>query len=158
MRFSLCTTQVALNWALFRFFEVPRGITYCYSSAKSLDIVENILSAPERHPLVHTVCVHVGTNDTKLRQSIKLQEDLELLAITIESPGKHCVFPGLTPTLRKGCELFSRLCGVCALPLIKALFIILILFWLDLMSPGEITHTLIVGGHASLKQGSPSTD
>lgn len=74
-----------------------------------MGIVENILPAPERHPLVHTVSVHVGTNDTKLRQSIKLREDLELLAITIESLGEHCVFPGPTPTLRKGCELFSRL-------------------------------------------------
>lgn len=154
---SPCTTQVALNWGLIRFIELPRGITYCYSRAKTLDIVENILPALECHSFVHTVSVHVGTNDTKLRQSIKLQEDLELVAVKIESLGKHCVFSGPTPTLRKGCELFRRLYGVdqwqqnLCIATDQSFIRHFDSFWLDLMSSGEITYTLIVGGHASLK-------
>lgn len=121
---------------IIRFVELQRGITYCYSGAKTLDIVENILPGLEHHPSVHTIIVHVGTNDTKLRRSIKLQEDLELLAISL---GKHCFFRSVVSmALTSGCRILTP-------------------FWLDLISSGEITYTLTVGGHASLKQGSLPT-
>ena len=69
--------------------ELLRGITYCFSSAKTLDIIETIPPVLDRHPTVCAVIVHIGTNDIKLRQSIKLQQNFELFAETIESLGKQ---------------------------------------------------------------------
>lgn len=43
------------------------------------------------------------------RQSIKLHDELESLALTIESLGKRCVLSGPTPVMSKGSERFSRL-------------------------------------------------
>lgn len=52
----------------------------------------------------------MGTNDVRYKQSIKLHHDMELLAVTVtESLGKLYVISGPIPTLRKGCEGFSRL-------------------------------------------------
>lgn len=92
------------------FVELPRGFTFCFSGLKILDITLYIPSIVELHPSAHTVFVHVGTKDvSKYKQSTKLQHDMELLAITVESLGKQCVTSGPIPNLRKVCEAFSRL-------------------------------------------------
>lgn len=89
---------------MIRFVELLKGINYCFSSAKTLNVVKGIPPLLVHHPTVHTVIVHVGMNDIKVKQSTKLQENFELLAETIESPGKLCFFSGLIQTPKKGCE------------------------------------------------------
>lgn len=75
--------------SIVHFVELHRGLTYCFSGAKILDIAQYIPTIIELHPSAHTVFVHVATNDIKLKRSIKLQHDMELLAVTVESLGKH---------------------------------------------------------------------
>lgn len=95
--------------SIVRYVELPGAVTYCLSGGKVLELIELIPVLIVRHPSVHTVIVHVGTNDVMFRQSIKLQYDLESLAYLIESLGKNCRLSGPIPTLRKGSERFSRL-------------------------------------------------
>ena len=95
--------------SMVRAVAIPHGITYSFSGAKILDLLVHIPAIIERHPSAHTVIVHVGTNDIRCRQSIKLRDEYELLAVTIESLGKICIFSGLIPTLRRSSEMFSRL-------------------------------------------------
>ncbi len=94
---------------IVHFVELSKGLTYCFVGAKILDIVLYIPAIIELHPSACPVFVHVGTNDVKYKQSIKLQCDMEFLALTVESLGKQCVISGPIPTLRKGCEGFSWL-------------------------------------------------
>lgn len=95
--------------SIIRFVEVPNGITYRLPGAKILDIVELAPTLIDRHPTALTIIVHLGTNDIRLRQSVKLQRDFETLSVTIESLGKTCIFSGPIPTVKKFCENFSRI-------------------------------------------------
>lgn len=83
------TEFLLIGDSIIRTVGLPRGITYCFSGARTLNIVENIPPVPDRHPTVHTVIIHRGTNDIKLRQSTKLQQHFEMVAVTIESLGKQ---------------------------------------------------------------------
>lgn len=90
----LCGTSLGLNMLLF----------WCQILDHYVPtIIELCLSA-------HTVFVHLCSNDVRDKKSIKLQQDIEL-AETTESLRKLCVIVGPIPTLRKGCEDFSRLYG-----------------------------------------------
>ncbi len=71
--------------SIIRFVEVPNGTTYCLPGAKILDIVELIPALIDRLPTALNIIVHIGTIDTRLQQSIKLQQEFETLAETIES-------------------------------------------------------------------------
>lgn len=83
----------------------------------------HIPAIADRHPSAHTI-VHGGVNNLSCRQSIKLQEDYELLATTIESLGKICIFSGLIPNSRWSSEMFrclyrvdqwlSNFCSACS--------------------------------------------
>lgn len=81
--------------SIVRYVAIPNGITYSFSGAKIHDLVQCIPAIVEQYPSAHTVIVHVGTNDIRCRQSIKLRYDYELLAVTIESLGKIYIFSGL---------------------------------------------------------------
>ena len=80
--------------SITRFIKLPCGITYCYSGCKVSDVPLDIPALLDHHPTVHTVIVHVGTNDIMSRQSIKLQSDFESLTLTLESLGKTCILSG----------------------------------------------------------------
>lgn len=102
---------IILGDSMVRSVLIPRGITYPFSGAKILDLLEHAPAIIERHPSAHTVIVHGGVNDLRCRQSSKLRADYEILAESIESLGKLCVFSGLIPSLRRSSEMFSTLCS-----------------------------------------------
>ena len=100
---------LVIGVSITRFIKLPCGITYCFSGCKVSDFSLHIPALLDRHPTVHTVIVHVGTNDIMSRQSIKLQSDFESLTLTLESLGKTCILTGPIPSPGKGSERFSRL-------------------------------------------------
>lgn len=61
---------------------------------------------------VQVIIVHVGVNDMRQRQSIKLREDFEKIAIQIESLGKMCIFSSILFPFGFSSELFSRIYNV----------------------------------------------
>lgn len=88
---------------------IPNAITYCVPGGKVIDISKLIPSLLGRHPSVNIVIAHVGTNDIMARSSIKLQDELETLCLTIESYGKRCIMSGPIPFSSSHSERFSRL-------------------------------------------------
>lgn len=84
--------------SIMRFVEIPNGITYCWPGAKILDMVKLIPVLTDIHTTTHTIIIHVGTNNIRLKQSIKPW-----------SLGKLCILSGLIPSESKGCENVSRL-------------------------------------------------
>eukprot|EP00064_Thunnus_orientalis_P008117 superscaffoldBa00000948_g8140 len=94
--------------SIIQFVEVPNGITYCLQGAKILDIIELVPALIDRHLTALIIIVHLGTNETGLRQSVKLPQGFETLAETIESLGEICIFSGPIPTLRKSITLMEE--------------------------------------------------
>lgn len=60
-------------------------MSYCFSGAKMKTLLQYIPSMLNCHPSAHTVIIHVDTNDMRLGYSLKVVQELEILAETIES-------------------------------------------------------------------------
>ena len=88
---------------------IPSAITYCIPGGRVIDISHLIPSLLNRHSSVNTVIAHVGTNDVMARNSVKLQNELETLCLTVESLGKRCIMSGPIPLSSSNSERFSRL-------------------------------------------------
>lgn len=96
--------------SIVRSVEIPGAVTYCLPGGKVADIIELSPMLINLHPSAHTLIVHVGTNDVMDKQSVKLYEHFESLALKIQDLGKTCIFSGPIPTSPlKGSERFSRL-------------------------------------------------
>lgn len=101
---------IILGDSVIRNVALPNSITYSYSGATIQDLVMHIPVIVDEHPSAHSIIVHVGINDIRrIRQSVKLQEDFELLSTTVESLGKICILSGILPPAGHGSELFSRI-------------------------------------------------
>ena len=100
---------ILLGDSIIRGVAIPNCITYSYSGAKILDLERFLESLIEKHPLATTIIIHIGINDIKRKESIKIGTDFEHLATTIESLGKTCIFSGLIPAATSSSELFSRI-------------------------------------------------
>ena len=87
---------------------IPDAITYSLSSGRVIDILKLLPSLLNWHPTVNIVIVHVGTNDVMARSSIRLQDELETLCLTIESLGKRCILSDPIPFNSRESERFSR--------------------------------------------------
>lgn len=61
----------------FRFDELPKTITYCFSVFKVADMIEQAPAATDLHPSVHTLIVHLGASSGMRRRSAKLQFEFE---------------------------------------------------------------------------------
>ncbi|KAL2077886.1 hypothetical protein ACEWY4_027390 [Coilia grayii] len=106
----LCNPEILIvGDSIVRDLIIPSAITYCISGGRVIDISQLIPSLLDRHPSVNIVIVHVGTNDVMARSSIKLQDELETLCLTIESHGKRCIMSGPIPFNSSHSERFSRL-------------------------------------------------
>lgn len=90
----LQSTQLPLSLSLSLFLSLPQRL------------VVNFLSYP-RSQL--TLIIHMGTNYVMQRQSIILHDQLESLALTIQSLSKICVFSGPIPAPFISDEHFSCL-------------------------------------------------
>ncbi|XP_068070352.2 uncharacterized protein isoform X1 [Danio rerio] len=85
--------------------------TFCFPGARVKNIstqIPTILGAAESPG---AVVLHVGTNDTGLRQSEILKKDFRSLIETVRrtSPATQIIVSGPLPTYRRGNERFSRL-------------------------------------------------
>ncbi|XP_073810141.1 uncharacterized protein isoform X2 [Danio rerio] len=85
--------------------------TFCFPGARVRNIstqIPTILGAVESPG---AVVLHVGTNDTGLRQSEILKKDFRSLIETVRrtSPATQIIVSGPLPTYRRGYERFSRL-------------------------------------------------
>ncbi|KAL2088047.1 hypothetical protein ACEWY4_016875 [Coilia grayii] len=106
----LCNPEILIvGDSIVRDLIIPSAITYCISGGRVIDISQLIPSLLDRHLSVNIVIVHVGTNDVMARSSIKLQDELETLCLTIESHGKRCIMSGPIPFNSSHSERFSRL-------------------------------------------------
>lgn len=106
----LCNPEILIvGDSIVRDLIIPSAITYCISGGRVIDISQLIPSLLDRHPSINIVIVHVGTNDVMARTSIKLQDELETLCLTIESHGKRCIMSGPIPFNSSHSERFSRL-------------------------------------------------
>ena len=92
-----------------RDIEIPGGITFCLPGGRISDVSKLAPTLIDLYPSVHTVFIHFGTNSVQERQSAKHRQNLEALAINIESLNKTCVFSGPIPAPSKSAEHFSRL-------------------------------------------------
>lgn len=100
---------IIIGDSIIRYVELPGAITYCLPGSKVVDIIELTPVLTDLHPSAHTIIVHIGTNDVMDKHSVKLHNQLESLAVTIQSLGKTCIFSGPFPTPSKSPERFSRL-------------------------------------------------
>ncbi|KAL2102901.1 hypothetical protein ACEWY4_002069 [Coilia grayii] len=106
----LCNPEILIvGDSIVRDLITPSAINYCISGGRVIDISQLIPSLFDRHPSVNIVIVRVGTNDVMARSSIKLQDELETLCLTIESHGKRCIMSGPIPFNSSHSERFSRL-------------------------------------------------
>ncbi|XP_056319343.1 uncharacterized protein LOC130233362 [Danio aesculapii] len=85
--------------------------TFCFPGARVKNIsaqIPTILSAAES---LGAAVLHVGTNDTGLRQTEILKKDFRSLIETVRrtSPATQIIVSGPLPTYRRGNERFSRL-------------------------------------------------
>ncbi len=84
--------------------------THCFPGACILDVSAQIPAILKDDERVAAVVIHVGVNDTKLRQTETLKRDFRSLIETIRStsPAATIIVSGPLPTYRRGHERFSR--------------------------------------------------
>lgn len=72
-------------------------------------MIEFLPTLLDLHPTVSVIITHMDGNDVMMRNSLRMQADMESLCYTIESLGKRCIVLGPIPTTSKKSERFSRL-------------------------------------------------
>ncbi len=84
--------------------------TYCFPDARVLDVSVLIPTILKDDESVAVVVIHVGVNDTKLRQTETLKRDFRSLIETVHtSPATTIIVSGPLPTYRRGHKRFGRL-------------------------------------------------
>ncbi len=85
--------------------------THCFPGARVLDVSAQIPAILKDDESVAAVLIHMGVNDTKLRQTETLKRDFKSLIETVHStsPEMTVIMSGPLPTYRRGHERFSRL-------------------------------------------------
>ncbi len=85
--------------------------THCFPGARVLDVSAQIPAILKDDESIAAVVIHVGVNDTKLRQTETLKRDFRSLIEMVRStsPETTIVVSGPLPTYRRGQERFSRL-------------------------------------------------
>ncbi len=85
--------------------------THCFPGARVLDVFAQIPAILKDDESVRAVVLHVGVNDTKLRQTETLKRDFRSLIemVCSTSPATTIIMSGPLPTYRRGHERFSRL-------------------------------------------------
>ncbi len=85
--------------------------THCFPGARVLDVSAQIPAILKGNESVAAVVIHVGVNDTKMRQTETLKRDFRSLIETVRctSPTTTIIVSGPLPTYRRGHERFSRL-------------------------------------------------
>lgn len=64
---------------------LPGAFTYCLPRGGGSDVLELFPLPTDLHSSVHTLIFHMRTNDVRRRQSITLRDQLEPLAVTVQS-------------------------------------------------------------------------
>ncbi len=85
--------------------------TNCFHGARVLDVSVQIPAILKDEKRVAAVVIHVGVNDTKLRQMETLKRDFRSLIEMVRStsPAMTIIMSGPLPTYQRGHERFSRL-------------------------------------------------
>ncbi len=85
--------------------------THCFPGALVLNVSAQIPVIPKGDESVAAVVIHVGVNDTKMRQTEPLKGYFRSLIKTVHctSPATTIIVSGPLPTYRRGQERFSRL-------------------------------------------------
>ncbi|KAI5105759.1 hypothetical protein C0J45_3456 [Silurus meridionalis] len=83
--------------------------TRCFSGARVLDVAAQVPVILNEN--FGAVVLHVGANDTRLRQTEILKRDFRILVETVRStsPTTRIIVSGPLPTYQRGAEKFSRL-------------------------------------------------
>ncbi len=85
--------------------------THCFPGARVLDVSAQIPAILKGDESVAAVVIHMGVNDTKMRQTETLKRDFRSLIETVRSTSHvtTIIVSGPLPTYRRGHERFSRL-------------------------------------------------
>uniref|UniRef100_A0A672Y8Z7 SGNH hydrolase-type esterase domain-containing protein n=1 Tax=Sphaeramia orbicularis TaxID=375764 RepID=A0A672Y8Z7_9TELE len=102
-------TTLLIGDSIIRRVKCRSTVTMCFPGATVKDISEKIHDALEVHPSVHTVIVHVGTNDVPRRQSELLKVDFLNLFNILRQARVKSFISGPIPTIGRGYGRFSRL-------------------------------------------------
>lgn len=101
---------------VIRYVTVLAAITYCFSCAKVVDLIELIPSLIDWHPTVSILLILIfflySSNNIMDRNSSQLHSDLESLFHMVESLGRHCFVSGHIATLSRE-ELLEELLLSC---------------------------------------------
>ncbi len=62
-------TMLIVGDAIIRHIKSKSAVTHCLPGAKVVDVLQQSLSLLSKHPLVHKIVVHTGTNNTTKQQS-----------------------------------------------------------------------------------------
>ncbi|XP_051736927.1 uncharacterized protein LOC127505425 isoform X3 [Ctenopharyngodon idella] len=85
--------------------------SHCFPGARVLDVSAQVPAILNGAESIGAVVLHVGVNDTRLRQTEVLKQDFRSLIETVRatSPATRIIVSGPLPTYRRGHERFSRL-------------------------------------------------
>lgn len=106
-----CTppSVLVLGTSMIRHVRVMNAVTSCHPGALVLDIKDSAPALLDFYPSISTVVLHAGTNDLKLEQSVKLEEDFVSLISSVKGKNKHCIVSGPFSPPRFGNMKYSRL-------------------------------------------------
>ncbi|XP_051743303.1 uncharacterized protein LOC127508878 [Ctenopharyngodon idella] len=85
--------------------------SHCFPGARVLDVATQVPAILNGAESIGAVVLHVGVNDTRLRQTEVLKQDFRSLIETVRatSPATRIIVSGPLPMYRRGHERFSRL-------------------------------------------------